>query len=386
MTTTVLNGFRFDYEGQGVPVAIAPSTMTVVTTEGFTARFRVVGFAPGEPLDVIIEPASGSLLQLRTSGSGITPATTVYLGTVEWGANKQTQLVVFNFWDGRDETDWEFSAVIGGDPLPRFTGIESFTNWLLTVRDIGPDTGALRPGVPFRLQDLDAFARSTEDDVLIGNPLFDDWSEVPLSTGRGNDSVVGTAQDEQFLLGSGNDTGRGGAGADRILGQDGNDLVMGGFQADTLLGGAGRDRIKGQAGDDILSGGADNDRLDGGFGNDRLIGLGGNDVLRGAQGRDRLTGGAGNDTLDGGTGDDRMSGGAGADEFVYATGGGRDRIADFADDEDVLRIAGRGDDSGTVLSFATDTATGVVFDFGNGDVLTVLGVTRAELRDDLIVL
>lgn len=368
MTTTVLNGFRFDYEGQGVPVAIAPSTMTVVTTEGFTARFRVVGFAPGEPLDVIIEPASGSLLQLRTSGSGITPATTVYLGTVEWGANKQTQLVVFNFWDGRDETDWEFSAVIGGDPLPRFTGIESFTNWLLTVRDIGPDTGALRPGVPFRLQDLDAFARSTEDDVLIGNPLFDDWSEVPLSTGRGNDSVVGTAQDEQFLLGSGNDTGRGGAGADRILGQDGNDLVMGGFQADTLLGGAGRDRIKGQAGDDILSGGADNDRLDGGFGNDRLIGMGGAD------------------RLDGGRGADVLRGGNGADTFVYLEFYGADRVLDFQDDLDVLAIDDAAETVRFVLSRGTDISGGVRFDFGDGDVLTVLGVTKAQIADDIILI
>ena len=88
------------------------------------------------------------------------------------------------------------------------------------------------------------------------------------------------------------------------------------------------------------------------------------------------------------TGNDTLTGGAGADVFVF--GAGADRVADFADNADTLRI----DDSlfpdqqltaAEVLDrFAVATGGNVVFDFGGGHVLTVQGVaTVAALADDL---
>ncbi|HEX8256063.1 MAG TPA: hypothetical protein VF589_00410 [Allosphingosinicella sp.] len=52
-------------------------------------------------------------------------------------------------------------------------------------------------------------------------------------------------------------------------------------------------------------------------------------VIAGARGDDRLFGMRGNDRLEGRVGDDMLVGGGGTDSFVFATGQGRDRIADF---------------------------------------------------------
>ena len=94
---------------------------------------------------------------------------------------------------------------------------------------------------------------------------------------------------------------------------------------------------------------AGNDRFNLSSGNDRANGLGGRDVmnggaghdlLEGGTGADRLSGGRGDDTLVGGAGNDVLSGGAGADRFVFARTGGADRITDFAQGEDVIRVTG----------------------------------------------
>ncbi|WP_137156020.1 PQQ-dependent sugar dehydrogenase [Rhizobium sp. FKL33] len=66
-----------------------------------------------------------------------------------------------------------------------------------------------------------------------------------------------------------------------------------------------------------------------GDGDDRLSGGDGNDTIYGGAGNDRLQGDAGKDRLDGGLGNDVLRGGAGVDTFVFLTGGGKDRIADF---------------------------------------------------------
>ncbi len=138
--------------------------------------------------------------------------------------------------------------------------------------------------------------------------------------------------------------------------------------------------------------GQGNDRITGNGAANWLIGNGGQDSLSGAAGRDRLDGGAGRDLLIGGAGDDRLTGGAGADVFVF--GGGRDVVTDFQDDLDTLRIeagllpAGAGSGAGwaALRAVATALADRVVFDFGGGDVLSVIGVgTVAALRDDVLL-
>ena len=80
-----------------------------------------------------------------------------------------------------------------------------------------------------------------------------------------------------------------------------------------ILGGAGDDTLLGGDGDDSLNGGGDDDRLEG------------------QDGIDVLLGGSGGDTLIGGEGNDLMKGGAGADVFVFAAAHGKDVIYDFED-------------------------------------------------------
>jgi glucose/arabinose dehydrogenase len=124
-----------------------------------------------------------------------------------------------------------------------------------------------------------------------------------------------------------------------------------------------------------------------GDGADRIFGGRGHDRLFGGAGDDLLEGGPGRDELEGGGQDDRLSGGRGADLFVFEPGSGRDVIADFRDDVDAVRL---GEGFGfarprEALAVASGVGGNLVFDFGGGDRLTVLGTTRAELADDLLV-
>ncbi|MBK5925124.1 hypothetical protein CCR90_15395, partial [Rhodovulum sulfidophilum] len=112
--------------------------------------------------------------------------------------------------------------------------------------------------------------------------------------------------------------------------------------------------------------------------------------LWGGAGNDWLDGGEGGDVFDGGAGSDLMIGGAGADLFIF--GGGWDRIADFEDDVDTLRLdhalwAGAAPGPDAVLDLAYATAEGVFLDFGDGNGILIEGLgTVGALIDDLQIL
>ena len=104
---------------------------------------------------------------------------------------------------------------------------------------------------------------------------------------------------------------------------------------------------------------------------------------------DYLYGSRGSDTLDGGAGNDFLSGGDDADFFRYGTSSGADRVSDFQNDEDTLQFHGFDGiltDAASALSFATDIGSSVTFDFGNGNMLLVFGMTKALLLDDIEIL
>jgi len=95
----------------------------------------------------------------------------------------------------------------------------------------------------------------------------------------------------------------------------------------------------------------------------------GNDVVKGRAGNDSIGGGKGNDTLWGGDGDDT---------FGFFTGYGKDRIMDFDADgsdghQDLL--------SAIVPDPAAITQIGknTVIDYGNGDILTLVGIKAADI-------
>ena len=131
-----------------------------------------------------------------------------------------------------------------------------------------------------------------------------------------------------------------------------------------------------------LRGNAAANGLTGNNGGNGLFGRGGADVMAGGAGLDTLSGGGGGDRLDGGVGNDRLVGGLLGDDFVFGNGYGSDRVTDFTvaqndrlelDDALWGNVAMTG--SQVVTSFASLKGTGVVFDFGGGDVLTLVGVT-----------
>ncbi|MHA6324266.1 Hint domain-containing protein [Roseivivax sp. CAU 1753] len=158
-----------------------------------------------------------------------------------------------------------------------------------------------------------------------------------------DNTVSGTARQDNF---------EGGAGADSISAGGGDDTLDGGDGSDTLDGGAGNDSVSGGAGNDTLFGGDGSDTLDGGAGNDSLSGDAGNDSLFGGTGDDTLRGGDGADTLDGGADEDSLSGGAGDDSLFG--GGGADTL-DGGDGADSLS-GGDGDD--VLYGGDGDTVTG----------------------------
>jgi Ca2+-binding RTX toxin-like protein len=156
--------------------------------------------------------------------------------------------------------------------------------------------------------------------------------------------------------------------------------INGTSRADRLEGGAGNDDIEGRGGNDLLIGGAGNDEIDGDQGNDLLFGGDGRDDLEGGSGDDQLDGGAGADWLEGGRGNDILTGGAGADVFEFERGDGRDRITDFVDGEDRLKI----DDYSalqiqSLIAGAQQVGSDVVLSVSPGTTITIANMQVAQV-------
>ncbi len=180
-----------------------------------------------------------------------------------------------------------------------------------------------------------------------------------------------------------------------LLGLDGlsatgnqlSNVISGNAAANRIIGGKGHDTLNGFAGDDRLFGGVGSDRLDGGAGSDVLNGAAGNDVAFGGAGADKIIGGGGIDRLNGGSGNDWFRGGADRDIFIFAEGADRDVVKDFTPGTDRINLRAFDFASVTeVLNLATQTSRGTVFDFGDGDRLTLLSTAKSDLdATDFIV-
>ncbi|NVO29290.1 hypothetical protein HJ526_17860 [Donghicola sp. C2-DW-16] len=149
-------------------------------------------------------------------------------------------------------------------------------------------------------------------------------------------------------------------------------------------GGSARDRLVGNNGDNVLSG---ND------GNDVLKGLSGDDELYGDAGRDILRGGKGADTLNGGEGRDVLYGNGQSDVFLFEGDTiGADTIRDFRNDVDEIWLDellwGGGLDVAEVVDLYAFSANGrTVFDFGEGNTISLRNVSDADvLVDDIVLL
>lgn len=235
--------------------------------------------------------------------------------------------------------------------------------------------------------------------------IFGDAMHNILSGGEGHDLLAGGLGNDTLEGGAGQDVLRGGEGFDRLLGGSGDDTLIGGSGEDVLIGGDGIDTVAyydsptgvvvdlynqevrntvyadrtfeqtGIAAGDVF-GGIEN-----------VIGTDSNDEIYGDQGDNLLQGRDGNDVLRGRRGDDVMEGGAGADTFEFMRGFDQDQITDFEDGVDkILFDRDIGISSvNDILDFATQSNGDVVFDFGNGDILTITGTTIGAVSDDLLL-
>ncbi len=223
------------------------------------------------------------------------------------------------------------------------------------------------------------------DDTLIGS-AFDD----ELYGGNGDDQIMGNA---------GNDRLDGGAGADKMLGGAGDDSFLDVTDADTIYGGAGHDVVDSKKSDQGFSldmGESSIEQAIGSKGDDnldasglsqatRLSGRGGDDTLTGSAFGDELFGGSGNDSLIGGDGDDMLKGGDGDDTIVSGGGsdavvftGGNDTITDFDTNAQDKGEAGNQDEN----SFDTLRVNGTDFDGKYSSVEDFVGLVRAMQTDD----
>ncbi len=284
--------------------------------------------------------------------------------------------------------------------------------------------------------DFDQLDGGRGNDRLYGNDGGDS-----LIGGGGNDRIYGGSGDDFIDAGRGNNLVYGGTGSDFIIVTNGDDRVYGGRGADfieievagakTIDGGLGHDNLfafyngpvtpgalfkfnmntgfHGVVGDaaseSMVTGietyglngdidaklvGDDNDNaLTSALGDDVLLGNGGKDHLWSGAGNDVLKGGAGRDRLDGGSGNDSLRGGAQADTFVF--GMGADVIRDFKDDVDTIEIQSSlvtpTTTVGDIISMGYVNVGGdTVIDFGNGNVLTIQGLTDINLlSNDMVI-
>ncbi|MGV3550615.1 hypothetical protein [Rhizobium sp.] len=120
-------------------------------------------------------------------------------------------------------------------------------------------------------------------------------------------------------------------------------------------------------------------------GKDTVTGSGVADPLYGYGGNDTLIGGKAEDLINGGKGNDTLTGGNGPDMFVFYRGADKDTITDF----DAKGGEGRQDFlyMNQVLSFTErEIKGGIVVDFGQGDEVTLLGVTKHDFsRADILL-
>ncbi|NEY89707.1 S8 family serine peptidase [Tabrizicola oligotrophica] len=141
----------------------------------------------------------------------------------------------------------------------------------------------------------------------------------------------------------------------------------------------------------IEAGVAEFERLQAGDGADTLFGNVLSNRIFGGRGNDRLAGGKGADLLVGESGGDRLTGGGGADIFEFRRGFGQDRITDWTDGSDTLRLddalwGGGMTATEVVAGFGAVISGSVVLSFSAAMVLTLNGVSDLNaLVDDITI-
>ena len=233
--------------------------------------------------------------------------------------------------------------------------------------------------------DGDDTAEGGSGDDFMGGGLGDD----NLSGGTGNDTIGGGQGEDEIDGGDGDDVVAGGAANDTIRGGEGDDTMGASFGDDSVSGGGGADSLGGGTGRDVIAAGDGADSVGGGEGDDTITGGSGNDFLAGGGRNDLIDGGGGNDSINAGGGNDTITGGTGADLFIFngEDPGATDRITDFEDGTDRIRLFGVDNAPGTGLEGKVDaleivdTPGGASFNY-DGQTVILAGVAAGTLGVD----
>lgn len=128
-----------------------------------------------------------------------------------------------------------------------------------------------------------------------------------------------------------------------------------------------------------VMGTGDAERIHGTSGADFIAGDAGSDTLLGRAGDDVIFAGAGDDTLNGGTGSDFLAGEDGVDTYHFEAGDGVDTVADRSAGN-VLSF-GQSVNRQAIRSRAANGGVDLTIEYGEGDVVTVLGGMRRTIAE-----
>jgi Ca2+-binding RTX toxin-like protein len=199
-----------------------------------------------------------------------------------------------------------------------------------------------------RVERIDFNAKGGVDQIVVNALTGTDVTLVDLDLAGTTGTGIGDSVTDRVTV-----EGTGGVDLISVRTLGGSTIVRG-LSATVAIAGedAGQDvlRIEAGAGNDTISARLlTNDGM-------KLVALGGagNDLIRGGDGRDDLFGQTGKDRLFGGRGNDELTGGSGADQYVFAGQNGTDRINDFRDGVDQIRIQGYGSALNSFADLAGD--------------------------------
>lgn len=316
------------FEG-GDDIDLLSSTSTTLTIGNLYTGSTTTFYGTNLDIDDVSDPPrlSGTITGWETFGPAQTSIAAVT--GLNWDGGTFLAALI-DFWDFGDD-----SGILNLISSQDITFDASGSSGALPAMDIG--------GVTSNVTYIghwsdDDFASGTGNDSIEGGNGFDslrggDGADT-LEGGNGNDTVRGN---------DGNDLIDGGDGNDRLWGGANDDTITGGEGNDIMGGGSGMDELSGGIGNDSLYGGGDNDTLNGNDGVNALWGMGGNDEINASDNGDRIGGGGGEDTINGGAGNDTVYGGIFAGETTIYGNGGDDEIYGSIDNDTIY--GGEGDDN-----------------------------------------
>lgn len=203
--------------------------------------------------------------------------------------------------------------------------------------------------------------------MTVSNTIIDDNPEVSESESQANLTDIQEATQENTTVSK-----------DAPANIDESDST----DAKAVYSGDDEDSVKTGSGNDTADTGGGNDNVDTGDGDDIASVGDGDDGVNAGGGDDIVVGSSGNDVIDGGTGDDVLSGGSGADTYTFGADSGQDEIVGW-DGEDRISVDGvEGVSSFDDLNITQDADGNAVIDFGNGNQVTLNGVSPDDLDAD----